>query len=243
MDPKSSKWEIFGGVVRNLVSALRDSVLFLVFLLLLLTPDTLRNRLEDAGFTKGAIAGFEWKATIKSTVEQTKTIGQKVEKANEDYKDFIVRLNTLEKKIQDPSLKSTVQGIEKEVEASRQALGQVDQTIRKSLSAQQQLVKKVTPSAVTEAGWIYLGWITEDKKDWANDSRFTTDARSPQLLRGKLLTVTDEVYVHADGPALGRAKAKILGVFDRGDTVKVVNLDYSHARRGGWFLWAEVIRV
>ncbi len=243
MDSTNSRWEVFGGVVRNLVSALRDSVLFLLFLLLLLTPDTLRNRLENAGFTKGSIAGFEWQTTLESTAAQTKTIGQTVEQANEDYQTLIARLHALETQIQDPGLRDTVKGIEQEAEASRQSLTHADRVIRQSLSTQQQLVKKITPSAVIETGWIYIGWTTEDKKQWANGSRFTTDASSPQLARGTTLTITDQVYLHEDGPALGRAKAKILGVFDRGDTVRVMNWDYSHAKKGGWFLWANVVRI
>src|SRR4051794_40372653 len=94
-------------VVKDVISTLRDSVVFLVFLLLLLAPGTIKERLHAAGFTKGNIAGFEWQAELEKAAEQTKSAGQSVEEVAKNYDELLARIAELEKNVTNPAVKAT----------------------------------------------------------------------------------------------------------------------------------------
>lgn len=242
MAPEKSKFETVGTAIKDVISALRDSVLFLLFLLLLFAPTIIKNRLVAAGFTKGSIGGFEWEAQIKSSAEQTKAVGQTVDQAGDNYEKLIERLSELEKRVTDPNVKATVKSIGKAAEASRTELTGADRALKRSLAAQQQIVAQISPSAVADSGWIFLGKATEDKAAWAAGSPQTVNPTTALPSLGTRLTVRDQAYLRADGPSNARSSAPILGVTRVGDTVQVMNLDYSHAKGGGWFVWANVRR-
>ena len=206
-----------------------------------ITPATIKDRLVEAGFTKGSIAGFEWGAQLESAAEETKSIGESVEQASENYATLIERLNKLEQDVADPNIKETVKSIEKVAQESRTKLKAADRSVRHNFAVQQQLVAKIRPSAVTKAGWLYLGKVTQDKTKWAAGSPKHIQAISAKLSPGERLTVKDDVYLRERGKVNGRrTRGKILGAAKDGDTVEVIELDYSHARSGGWFVWAKV---
>lgn len=235
--------EVFSAVLKDVVSALRDSVLFLLFVLLLFTPDTIRERMVAAGFTKGAIAGFEWAAEIKSAAEQTKTVGQAVGQATEEYTRLIERLTELEKKVTDPGVKAEVKAIGQVAESSRTELVGADRDLKRSLATQQQVVQRLAP-ATDEAphGWMFLGRVTQDRQTWVGGGAQTVGGASLPLTAGQVLTVRDDAYLRADGPPNARSSAPIHGVAKVGDTVEILAIDYSSARAGGWFVWAHVKR-
>ena len=61
------------GIIDNLkgiISIVRDGMITLVLFLLLLVPACVNQRLIDAGFKKGNIAGFEWEAAVKENNEK-----------------------------------------------------------------------------------------------------------------------------------------------------------------------------
>lgn len=242
MTNEKSKLETFGAVLKDVVSALRDSVLFLLFLLLLFAPATIKERLVSAGFTKGSIVGLEWEAQVKSVADQTKSVGQSVEQANEGYVKLIERLNEVEKKITDPSIKSEVKSIGSVAEASRGELASAGQTIKHSLAVQQQVIAEISPSSVANTGWIFIGKVTEDKAAWATGAPQTVNPTIAPIPSGARLTIRDDVYLHADSSPSARSSAAILGTFKVGDSVEVIDVDYSHAKSGGWFVWAKVRR-
>jgi hypothetical protein len=63
------------------------------------------------------------------------------------------------------------------------------------------------------------------------------------LSPGAKLRVVDDTYLREDGPLNARSSAAILGVAKEGDALQVVDVDYSHAKGGGWFVWAKVRRT
>lgn len=237
-----SRSETFATVLKDVVSALRDSVLFLLFILLLFAPATIKERLVAAGFTKGSIGGLEWEAQAKSVADQTKSVGQSVEQANVNYTKLIERLDEVEKKITDPLIKSEVKSIGNVAETSRVALDVAGQTIKRSLAVQQQAIAQIAPSAVADSGWVFLGKVTENKTSWVAGSPQTVNAAPLPVSSGTTLTVRDDIYLHADSSPSTRSSAAILGVVKVGDNVEVIDIDYSHAKGGGWFVWAKVRR-
>jgi hypothetical protein len=243
MTDEKSRLEQFSVVLKDVVAALRDSVVFLVFVLLLVTPSTINQRLAAAGFTKGSFAGIEWQAQLKASTEQTKTVGQAVSQADDNYKGLIERLGELEKKVNDPSLKASIGGIGEQAQAFQKQLMVADKAIKHSLSAQQQFVEQVSSTSVPDSGWVYLGKVTEEKNKWAPGSPQTVSAVDPLLKPAAVLTITDDAYLRADGPSNSRSSAPILAVLKAGQMVRAVEVDYSHAKGGGWFIWAKVQRI
>jgi seryl-tRNA synthetase len=242
MGTEKGTLEAFGTVLKDVVSALRDSVLFLLFLLLLFAPSTIKERLNAAGFTKGSIGGFEWEAQIKSAAAETKTVGQTVDQASDNYDKLIERLSALEKQVTDPAVKATVKDLGDVAEVSRTDLKTADRALKRSLATQQQIVAQISPSSVADVGWIFLGKVTQDTSAWVGGRPQTVGSTSARPAPGTILTVRDDAYLRADGPSAARASAAILGVVKVGDTVEVIDIDYSHAKGGGWFVWAKVRR-
>jgi hypothetical protein len=119
---------------KDIVSMLRDSVLFILFLLLLFSSDMMREQLSKAGFTEGSFGGLTWRAQAETVAEQTKDIGQTVAKANENYDDLIDDLRELGKTVNDPGLKLQVKNMSEIAETSRAELRKADQTVKSSLA-------------------------------------------------------------------------------------------------------------
>lgn len=242
MATEKNKFEKAVAIFKDTLSALRDGLLFVVFLLLFFTPAKVNQRLKEAGFTKGSIAGFEWQAKLKEAAEQTKSVGQSVGQATEEYGRLIDRLKELENKVSDPSFKAEMKNIGVSAEESRMNLETADRTLKRSLATQQQVVAEVAFSSVVESGWMFLGKVTEDKTAWSSGSPKTILSSPSPPPPGTALIVRDDAYLRGDSPSNSRASAPILGVVKIGEALKVIEVDFSHAKSGGWFVWAKVRR-
>jgi len=141
--------------LKDVTSTARDILLLGLFILLLTWPKFINDRLATAGFTKGSIAGFEWETQLKSSTEQTKAAGETVQRANENYSDLVARLNDLEHKVTDPAVKSEVKSLGQAAEKSRLEIETADNTLKRSLATQQQIVASIAPSSVADTGWIF----------------------------------------------------------------------------------------
>lgn len=232
----------FSSVLRDLISALRDALLFAVFVLLLFSPETVKARLVEAGFTKGTIGGMEWEAQVKEASDNTKSAGQTLSQAKAGYDELISRLATLENKVTNPVIQRELDSIGDAAEVSLAELASADQAIKRSLVAQQQLVNQVTPSSVETTGWIFLGKVAEDKQSWGDASPKSIHTIAPDALIGAKLTLKDDVYLRDNATTNARAMAPLLAVVKMGEVLSVTELDYSHAKTGGWFVWAKVKR-
>jgi len=56
-----------------------------------------------------------------------------------------------------------------------------------------------------------------------------------------LLKISTDTYLRKDTTGQ-KSTAEILSVVKKGETVEVIKVDFSHARAGGWFMWAKVFR-
>jgi hypothetical protein len=234
--------ERYTAILRDVISAVRDGVIFLVFVLLLFFPGVVNNRLTDAGFTKAKIGDFEWQSKLNASAQQTKVVGESVSRANSNYQTLIDRLAELETTAREPAVKDSLQSLGAEAKTSQSALSNADQAVKKSLSDQLAIVAQFTPTQVSTSGWLFLGKVSEDKTSWAAGSPETVMAVPTPVAAGAALTIRDDAYLRADGNSAARAAAAILTVVKAGETVIVDTVDYSHARGGGWFAWARVHR-
>ena len=243
MAEEQNRITAFGTLLKNLVAALRDAVIFLLFVLLLATPETIKQRLERAGFHEGEIAGFKWQAQLKNAAAETKSAGAQVEQASKEYETLLVRLKELESKVTTPEAKAAVREVNQAAAESQAQLESADKVLKRSLATQQDIVAQASPGSVAEAGWVYLGKISEDRSQWIEGSPKTVQAVPPKdLSRGARLAVKDDVYVRGDSGQSARSAAPIVGVAKTGETLTVTDVEYSHARGGGWFVWTKVRR-
>src|SRR5207247_10512357 len=148
-----------------------------------------------------------------------------------------------EKRVNDPSVKASIGGIGEQAQGFQKQLLIADKAIKHSLSVHQQIIEQISAAPAPSSGWIYLGKVTEEKNKWAPGSPKTVSAFNPLLASGAPLVITDDVYLRADGPSASRSSAPILGVLKAGQQVQASEVDYSHAKSGGWFIWAKVQRL
>lgn len=240
MSAEKTKFETFGSGLKDVISALRDSVLFLLFIILLFAPSLVKDRLSAAGFKKGSIAGLEWEAQIQSAAEQTKEVAETVIQASENYKTVIEHLNELENQVNDPSIKAFIRNIGNLAETSQTELSTADRALKRSFAIQQKIVKQVNPSAFAESGWITLGRVSENRNSWISHlPPLTVDRTNARLLPGTKLKATEDIYLHAK-PA--EMRSPITGVVKEGETIEVIEVNYIRSRAGGWQYWARVQR-
>jgi hypothetical protein len=229
--------ERLSALLKDLVSTLRDGILVLLVVLLLIFPSTIKNRLIEAGFTRGNIAGLEWEG-----IEDTKKVGQAVSQADNNYQELIDRLAQLEKQVIDPEVKESLNDLASEARITQATLNVADKTIKRSLSAQQAMAETSESRAITEGGWLYLGKVNESKDEWAPGSPVTIAPTSAALQTGTKVTVTDDAYWRGDSEPGKHASAPILSVAKVGTVISIDEIDYSHARSGGWFVWVRAHR-
>ncbi|PZD70185.1 hypothetical protein C1752_17114 [Acaryochloris thomasi RCC1774] len=67
---------------KNLFSLLRDASLFSLFILLLIAPTILNERLIKAGFEEGTVAGFKWKKQLSKTDNDLVQAAQQIDALN-----------------------------------------------------------------------------------------------------------------------------------------------------------------
>ena len=139
-------------------------------------------------------------------------------------------------------MKSEIKNIGGLAATSREELVSADRTIKKSLATQQQVVSQMTSSKANSAGWLFLGKVSQDKATWIAGSPQTINSIPLPINPGAKLTIRDDSYLRADGASNSRASSSIISVIKVGEVVDVDDVDFSHAKGGGWFTWAKVHR-
>jgi len=95
------------------------------------------------------------------------------------------------------------------------------------------------PVAESREGWMYVGHVDEAKSAW-RERPTVVQAATPAFKAGDAVTITDDVYLHADTSGVQRSMAAVVGALRTGEQATVLDVDYTHALSGGWFLWLKV---
>lgn len=111
----------------------------------------------------------------------------------------------------------------------------VDQEFKQAILT----AERVAPQVLPTAGWVFLGRVNREKTQWDGNSSSTTTASWP-VKADDVLTVKDDVYIRAITDDKVRSAAPIASIAKVGDRLRVVELQYSPARSGGFFVWAKV---
>lgn len=222
----------FATTCKDVVAALRDGTIFALFVALLTAPGWVRDRLVGAGFTKGSIAGFEWQASL----ERARETAQRVSAAKRENENLAQEIAAIAATSQDPQ----VEQLKDRALAARSEILQAEALVKRDLSRQQEIVKAIEPEHAPLTGWLYLGAVDEAKAAWKPESPISIHAVPPALQPGQTLALRDDRYLRVDAASGNRAKAPVAGLVRSGERVEVLEVDHSHARAGGWFVWARV---
>ncbi len=240
MQTQTNKFQVILSILKDLTVILRDGIILILFLLLIITPGRINSILVSAGFTKGTIGGLSWEAKLKTAADETRMVGQSVDLARRNYDSLAGRLKALEQKMKDPRLKSEVKQINDLVTVSQGELNVADRTVKRSLASQQQIVAEIAPTQASIVGWLYVGKVNQDKSNWEQGSPVTVASFTLPFRVDRILNVTDDAYLRAEGSAGVSASASIVGVVKAGAEVRVESYDFSPVPGGGWFVWAQV---
>jgi ElaB/YqjD/DUF883 family membrane-anchored ribosome-binding protein len=222
----------FIGNAKETLAVAREALIVLAFLLLVCWPTAFNGILERAGFIKGSLMGFEWENKVKASTEQAKGAGDAITRIQE-------QLQTLQKALEGatgPNAAALKGQVTELLVETRKA----DEATKNSLVAQQRLIAEVAPSAVTSAGWIYLGKTTSAQDRWLGEQ--TVDGESPSALKpGTTVRVRDDVYIRDNDGRDPRNLGRVVGVVPGGERVVVQEVRYQ-PRPAFVAVWAQVTR-
>lgn len=150
---------------KDLLALLRDLVLVLLFLMLLIGPGFIGERLSRAGFEQGSLMGFTWKNRAKSFGAETIELKRALEVANQKLlaqaaflKGMEAELASLRATSTDPQQSRRIDAL---VSQNRKAVQQSIQTsigLAEQLSASQPVAAQAREALGTSQKWaVVLG--------------------------------------------------------------------------------------
>jgi hypothetical protein len=218
-------------VVKDFFTLAKDLFVGVLVGALLLWPSGLNSKLKDAGFTKGNLGLFTWEAA------QT---AQNVSQAKQDVQDVTGAMENVAadpKYAKDERLRQVLDKLKK----SEANITTADSALKTTVAQQQGAVQQETSREPPSTGWVMLGRIDEEHKQWVTTNINVPVGSSYALSAGQELQIAETVYLRAESVAGQRAAGAITNVVQSGTKVKVVQLDaQSHSLSGGWFVWAQV---
>ena len=196
--------------LKELSSFLRDLLLTVIIAVCLIHPVSIKTFLKESGLSKLGAFGV----TVELQEEK-----EKIAEAQKEVTNKVVAL-------------AAAAPDEAPPEASNKP---VDQSFKQAILT----AERVAPQILPTSGWVFLGRVDNDKTRWADGGSATTTAAWP-VKPDDILTVRDDVYVRANTDDKWHSKAPVTTVSKVGDKLRVVELQYSSAKVGGYFVWAKV---
>lgn len=138
---------------KDLVALLRDSLLFVIGLLLLFFPNRLNDVLVKAGFEEGSVVGFKWKAGLAKSdlaLRESQSVNYTL-KSQLDSMSKLLR--EAQSKITDPQFKVKVSEAEKKNAQIKAFSRSTQQSISSTLSSNSALVKSAQESVNQNSSW------------------------------------------------------------------------------------------
>jgi hypothetical protein len=224
---------------REGLAAFRETIVIALILALVVFPTFIGNKLRALGVETFDIGGM--KVALAEAKSATQKAAGQLNRDNVATDTVLSLLRALEAKAP-PQLSAQIAGVTAQLERTQQRNTTLDSTLRRSLAVQDSVLSNVAPSRVAQEGWIFCGKVNDARTSWDQRSTRVIAQRPTDLVPGNEVELTADVYLRDAGQQLEHAQASILGVLGRGSVVEVVTRDSSHAKAGGWFLWARVRR-
>lgn len=227
-------------LIKEILASVREGILILVFIMVLFAPKVVNTILNNAGFVKGSIMGFEWKSKVDSLKKNSRDMGTLVSHISEQrIPSLNSAIESLEKKISDPVLKDTLNSIKQQLTSIQNETHKADDMIQHAIIQQEHFnpEKAVTP---TQTGWFYGGYVTPNKKNWMPQSQKNIDGNEPPQTKGDKVKLSADTYLREDNGNEFYTKAPVISVLQQNTEYEILDVGYTHAVKGGYFLWIKV---
>jgi len=181
--------QAIAGVGKDVVALLRDSVLFILALLLLAFPTTFNQTLSSAGFEEGSFVGLKWKPKLIESDDKLKEAQTALADLQAQNARLTTALAEAQQKLNDPALKTKfaeIQEANKEVSASAvKVQNSVQQTIQNNAA----LIQRVQPAADDQ-------WVVVLGSDTTLDAaKYETQTAAPKLgISGATIQLRQKLY-------------------------------------------------
>jgi hypothetical protein len=177
-------------------------------------------------------------ADIPIPTQQAQAVAGQAQSVTRTVSDAVEALKTLSATLP-ASAQQKVSDVASVLETSAAPLRTSEKTLTDTLARAEQAAPQTTQRA---EGWIYLGHVDESKTAWTAQP-LSVQTSTPTFKAGDVVTITDDTYVRADSDTKQRNQAPVVGVVHVGEKVRVSDVAYTRALRGGYFLWLRIARV
>ena len=132
--------------LKDTLTVIRESILVILFLILLLFPSVINSVLTKAGFTKGSILGFDWEKQIQASKDSLTEANNKVEEVKNQLNAVIPQLESLQKNVTTDSAKANVKMLSESVRSSLMKIDATKFMLKRNVLFQDSLLRKVQRS-------------------------------------------------------------------------------------------------
>jgi len=232
---------------QSLFTVLRDVFLVVLFVVLLGFPTQLNSILTKAGISHLNGGIFTWQQQAQQAATQSTSAAQANSSASDALDSVKSALDAIASQSKDPDIRKQAADASNEAAGSIAFLDNANSSLAHSVVTQQKMLQTAVPGASSPPpapatqGWVYIGRADPTHQSWMNPPRPKISAGSPAVSAGQTVTFTDDIFLRADkGQNQTFNQAAILGAVRSGTTAIISQLDYSHARKGGDFVWIKV---
>jgi hypothetical protein len=214
---------------KTILEVCREFILVMGVLFVVSFPDLAKAWLRHMGFDKVTTPIGEMDLAAK-----VQAAGQ-VQSAKREVSDAAAAVDALTSTAH-PADRARLQDLSTKLSTTAT---QLDVSERVLGAAAKAAAGAAAPGAQSRQGWMYVGHVNEAKSAW-QDRPTIVQAATPDFKSGDAVTITDDVYLRGDTGGVQHNLAVVVGVLRPGEQVTVLDVDYTHALSGGWFLWLKV---
>jgi len=229
--------------LKETVVSIREILIISVLVAFFIFPSSIKGIFEELGFTE--IDFFGLKAKIENEADLREA--SQIEDMEKQLSVFQAKVDSLTKGIENcttsPVVKELVADLNSELSDSKNSMVKRSNLLKSKIVVQQEVIKQRSNTIIPISGWLYVGAISEDKINWESGSPKNIDAQSPLFDEGEILMLKQDAYLRNEGEKLKQSNADIKAVVPSGTKLKFKEIEYSHAKNGGWFGWIRVIEI
>jgi len=222
---------------RSFFALIREVLIVVAIIMLVVFPPSIKSILDKAGIK--SFAGFEFRDELKESQLETLNTIAEVEMLQDSLEVLKDKLEEAISQADDSQTRENLENIKYTIDATSQQAMSVDNNLKSSLIKQDDLLSRISQDTKNLEGWAYLGKVNERKDKWENGQPETILSVKLPIATGTTLTFKTGTYLRSDNQKQ-KSKAEVVSVVKSGEKVNVLEVEYSHAKGGGWFIWAKV---
>ena len=229
--------------VKEYIGLIREVLVVLIVLAIFLLPDQINSTLNHIGITEFDFLGLKAKIEKEANLE-TLTELENFKELNSEYQSaidsLIEQLGACDSNSEVSNYLDSLQG---SFNKSNLMIEAKSQMLASQIETQQTILERKYKAPVEKSGWLFVGKISEDKSKWLADSprNIKPIAANISDIKALELVTKNEVYLREEGSPLERNQAPIKAVIPSNTKLEVKDIEFSHAKGGGWFVWVKVV--